>query len=96
MAMIERADGHSDHIALKLGEATVRQHQVIDHVDEGLELGCVEGLGPEHVRDEAELFHTLLEVSLQLRRSFACFPKLRSYAIILVLFHAASPVTGAD
>jgi hypothetical protein len=43
---------------------TVAQHQVVCHQDEGAQLGVVEGVGRQHVGDEAELLAAFGEIGL--------------------------------
>src|SRR5215475_13655200 len=51
-----------DHLALELGKAGGRDHEIVVHGDERLELAHVERVGAQHVGHEAELLLAFLEV----------------------------------
>ncbi len=62
MTMIGAGNGDRDQFALELRQARRRQHQIVGHGDEGLELGEIEGIGLQHIRHEAELFLAFREI----------------------------------
>src|SRR5262245_5958237 len=64
VAAVHRRDRDRDHLALELRQTRGRQHQVVVHGDERLELGHVERIGIQHVGHEAELLLALLEIGL--------------------------------
>jgi hypothetical protein len=66
--VIDRADGHRDHLAFELGQAAVAQHQIVDHVDECFQLVGVEGIRLQYVGHESQLFHAFVKIALQLGR----------------------------
>src|SRR5436853_300057 len=63
VAAVLRGYGDRDHLALELGEAGRREHQVVVEGRERLKLGVVERIGEQHVRHEAELLAALFEES---------------------------------
>ena len=68
VAAVVRRHRDGDHLALELGEAARAQHQVVVHGGEGFQLHGVEGVGHQHVRDEAELVLAFLEIGGHRRR----------------------------
>ena len=84
VAAVHRRHRDRDHLALELGQARRRQHQVVVHADEGFELGVVEGVGRQHVGHEAELLLALGEIGLHRRRKLAALQRKRGdLAVVL-------------
>ena len=93
VAAVLRRHRDRDHLALELGQAGRRQHQVVVHGDEGFELGVVEGVGLQHVGHEAELLLALGEIGLHAGDSV---PRCSVSAVISVssLRRSAAAVGG--
>ena len=67
-AFVDRGHRDGDHLALKLAQAALGEHQVIVERCEGVELVDVKGIGLQHVWHEAELVLTDIKVFLRLVR----------------------------
>src|SRR5215472_7775957 len=62
VAAVHRRHRDRDHLALELGKAGGREHEIVVHGDERLELAHVERVSAQHVGHEAELLLAFLEV----------------------------------
>src|SRR3990167_4933894 len=64
VTVISAGHDHGDYFPLELRESRGREHQVVGHGDERLELGEIEGIGVQHVGHEPELLLALGEIGL--------------------------------
>jgi hypothetical protein len=85
VAAVHARHGDGDHLALELRQSRRREHEVVVHGREGLQLGVVVRVGAQNVRHEADLLVALGEIGPHLRREFALGEVERRHAAVALL-----------